>query len=142
MRSFRSIAVSALALTLTIVSILLAGILIDSHLNIADGAEDSAIGDIVFSDKADSMKDVGVGPVVFPHATHEEAIECADCHPTIFKDKIGSNDISMKKNMEGEFCGSTKCHCGMLDCYDYEATFPLYMCDNCHTGIEEAKEQP
>ena len=123
-----------------VISFLIIGTSIVSYVNIADGAEDSTIGDIRFSDKLDSMKDVGVGPVVFPHVKHKDAFKCAECHPSIFKDEIGSNDISMKLNMEGEFCGSPNCHCGMLDCYDYEATFPLFMCDNCHTGIKGAKE--
>ena len=135
MRAFISITVSAIML------IAVSTTLIASYPGIADGAEKSAIGNIRFSDKIESMKDVGVGPVVFPHTKHEDAIKCAECHPQIFKEEIGSNDISMKRNMEGEFCGSPKCHCGMLDCYDYEATFPLFMCDNCHTGIEAAKEK-
>lgn len=133
--------ISVSTLTIVIVSFLLTGIFIASYTNIADGADASTIGDIVFSDKLESMKDVGVGPVVFPHTKHEDAFKCAECHPQIFKEEIGSNDISMKRNMEGEFCGSPKCHCGMLDCYDYEATFPLFMCDNCHTGIDAAKEK-
>lgn len=120
----------------TVVSLLLIAAFTASYPNIADGAETSTIGDIVFSDKLDSMKEVGVGPVVFPHTIHAEAFECADCHPKIFKDEIGANNISMKQNMEGESCGSMNCHCGMLDCYDSERTFPLYLCANCHTEVE------
>jgi c(7)-type cytochrome triheme protein len=92
---------------------------------LAAGAE---IGNIKLDSKIESMKKAGVGPVIFPHAKHTKANKCADCHPKIFKDKRGANNISMKFNMEGKFCGSPGCH-------NSPRTFPLYMCDNCHTNV-------
>ena len=92
----------------------------------------AGIGDIRLESKIASMKKAGVGPVVFPHDRHEKKIKCAECHPKIFKDKRGANDISMKFNMEGKFCGSPNCH-------NSPRTFPLYQCASCHTGVGAAK---
>ena len=89
----------------------------------------AGIGDIRLESKIASMKKAGVGPVVFPHDRHEKSIKCAECHPKIFKDKRGANDISMK---EGKFCGSPNCH-------NSPRTFPLYQCASCHTGVGAAK---
>ena len=88
------------------------------------------LGDMVFDDKLDSMREAGVGPVVFPHTRHEEIYKCEKCHPSIFKKKRGANDISMKENMEGRFCGTPSCH-------DSIGAFPLYMCANCHTDVRQ-----
>lgn len=92
---------------------------------LATGAE---IGNIKLDSKIESMKKAGVGPVIFPHTRHENANKCEDCHPKIFKDKRGANNISMKFNMEGKFCGSP-------DCHNSPRTFPLYICDSCHTNV-------
>src|SRR3972149_54095 len=83
------------------------------------------LGDMVFDGKAESRKKAGVAPAVFPHGKHEEFYKCADCHPKIFKDKRGANDVSMQKNMSGEFCGS-------LECHNSPKAFPLYECVKCH----------
>ncbi len=88
------------------------------------------LGDMVFDDKLDSMKEAGVGPVVFPHTRHEELYQCEECHPSIFKDKRGANDLSMKANMDGQFCGTPACH-------DSIGAFPLYMCNKCHTNVKQ-----
>ncbi len=87
-----------------------------------------AIGNIKLDDKIASMDKAGVGPVIFPHDKHEKLYRCGDCHPKIFKDKRGANDISMKRNMEQQFCGSPNCH-------NSPKAFPLYMCVNCHTNV-------
>ncbi len=92
----------------------------------------AGIGDIRLESKIESMKKAGVGPVIFPHDRHEKANKCNDCHPKIFKDKRGANDISMKYNMEGKFCGSPNCH-------NSPKTFPLFQCASCHTGVGAAK---
>lgn len=85
------------------------------------------VADIRLDSKVESMKKAGVSPVVFPHAKHEKIYKCADCHPKIFKEKHGENDISMKKNMEGKFCGAAECH-------NSPQAFPLFECHKCHTG--------
>ena len=87
---------------------------------------------ITLDDKRDSMLEAGVDSVKYPHAAHAKLYKCVDCHPRIFKDKRGANDITMKKNMDGQFCGSPNCH-------DSIKAFPLYKCLNCHTKIKAAK---
>ncbi|MBI5560012.1 MAG: hypothetical protein HY883_01905 [Deltaproteobacteria bacterium] len=89
-------------------------------------------GDIRLDDKIESLKKAGVGPVIYPHAAHEKLYKCADCHPKIFKDKHGANDISMKRNMDGQFCGSPNCH-------NSPKAFPLYNCARCHTNVRAAR---
>lgn len=84
-------------------------------------------GDIIFADKAESLKKAGVAPAVFSHAAHESAYKCDACHPRIFKDKRGANDISMQKNISGEFCGTAECHDGQN-----QKAFPLLHCTKCH----------
>lgn len=83
------------------------------------------IEDIVFDDKAGSLKKAGVAPAIFPHSRHEDIYKCDDCHPKIFKDKRGANDVNMKKNMTGQFCGAK-------DCHNSPKAFPLYECKKCH----------
>lgn len=83
------------------------------------------LGDIIFDDKIESLKKAGMPPAVFPHAKHEDIYKCEDCHPNIFKDKRGANDVTMHKNMNGEFCGAAECH-------NSPKAFPLYMCNKCH----------
>lgn len=84
-------------------------------------------GVIVFDDKAESLKKAGVAPAVFSHATHENTYKCEDCHPKVFKDKRGVNDITMQKNISGEFCGTAECHDGQNS-----KAFPLLHCTKCH----------
>lgn len=86
----------------------------------------AGLGKMKLSSKIESMKKAGVGPVVFPHTRHEKALKCSECHPKIFKEKRGDNDITMKKNMNGKFCGSANCH-------NTPKAFPLYECFKCHT---------
>ena len=87
-------------------------------------------GDIRLDDKIESLKKAGVGPVIFPHLKHEKLYKCGDCHPKIFKDKHGENDITMKKNMDGQFCGS---------CHNALKAFALYNCKKCHTNVRAAR---
>ncbi|MCK5237293.1 MAG: hypothetical protein KAR06_09930 [Deltaproteobacteria bacterium] len=86
-------------------------------------AEDKELGDMIFSSKIDSMKQAGMGEVIFPHTLHEEQNSCSDCHPDIFIEKRNSNDITMQKNMDGNFCGM---------CHDSINAFALYECMSCH----------
>ncbi len=88
-------------------------------------AANTKLGDMTLDSKIESMKKAGVGPVIFPHTFHEEIAKCKTCHNSIFKDERGANDISMKKNMNGQACGSTNCH-------NSPKAFPLYLCAKCH----------
>ena len=90
----------------------------------------AGIGDIKIENQAVSRQKAGMGPVIFPHARHEKAFKCADCHPKIFKDKRGANPINMKANMDGKFCGSPNCH-------NSPKAFPLYQCTKCHTTAKK-----
>lgn len=92
------------------------------------------LGDMKLASKIESMKKAKVGPVIFPHTAHEKLYKCNDCHPKIFKDKKGANDISMKFNMEQKFCGSPNCH-------NSPKAFPLYMCVKCHTNVGGAAKK-
>ncbi len=88
--------------------------------------------DIMLGSKIQSMKKAGVGPVKFPHTFHKKQFKCGVCHPGLFVDKAGANDISMKKNMDQKFCGSANCH-------NSSKAFPLYECVRCHTNVKAAK---
>lgn len=91
-----------------------------------------AADDIMLGSKIQSMKKAGVGPVKFPHTFHKKQFKCSVCHPAIFADKAGANDISMKKNMDQKFCGSPNCH-------NSPKAFPLYECVRCHTNVKVSK---
>ncbi len=95
-------------------------------------AAGAAISDIRLDDKIESMKKAGVGPVIYPHARHEKLYKCNVCHPKIFNEKRAENDISMKKNMEGKYCGSPNCH-------NSPKAFALYNCERCHTDVKGVK---
>ncbi len=91
-------------------------------------AAEKAPDQIRLGSKINSMKKADVGVVLYPHKLHEELYECSDCHPAIFKRKIGANDIDMQKNIDGKFCGASGCH-------NSAEAFPLYLCENCHTRV-------
>ncbi|GEM_PF-3583593 len=101
-----------------------------SGINVLSAAEAAAPAEITLKSKLESMKKAGVGSVVYPHKLHETLYQCGDCHPKIFKEKIGANDINMQKNIDGEFCGSSGCHSGV-------EAFPLLLCEKCHSGKTE-----
>lgn len=84
-----------------------------------------AVDDILILDSnKESLEMGGMAPVRFPHKKHEDAVgKCNACHDTPFKKKRNTSGITMKKNMEGQFCGI--CHTG-------EAVFPLFNCKKCH----------
>ena len=58
---------------------------------------------IPFKVKAAMMADV-----LFPHDIHNFWLDCKNCHPSIFKPKIGANPMSMRDIWQGKFCG--RCH--------------------------------
>jgi c(7)-type cytochrome triheme protein len=73
--------------------------------------------DILFTETA------GQPHVVFPHRQHTEWLDCANCHPKIFKAKRGANDFGMLDVLNGEYCG--RCHGAV--------SFPLTECKRCHS---------
>ena len=86
---------------------------------------------IVINSKIDSMKEAGLGAVTYPHKLHEQLYKCDDCHPKIFIDKKGANDINMQKNMTEQYCGYAGCH-------NSAYAFPLYLCDYCHEVLPKS----
>jgi c(7)-type cytochrome triheme protein len=78
--------------------------------------------DIVFTETA------GQPLVVFPHRQHTEWLDCANCHPKIFKAKRGANNFGMLDVLNGEYCG--RCHGAV--------SFPLTECKRCHSRDRQA----
>jgi len=68
-----------------------------------------------------------VANVIFPHDIHSYWLQCDICHKTsggaIFKDKEGSNPVSMLGMSRGKWCG--RCH--------NNVSFPMGDCERCHT---------
>lgn len=61
--------------------------------------------------------------VVFDHKTHSSQVKCAVCHPSIFKEELGANPVSMTEMSNGNFCGY--CH--------GKVSFKFADCNRCHT---------
>ena len=78
---------------------------------------------IIFSANSESRGKADMPPARFSHSAHNKKLQCKDCHPGIFAEKIGVANITMKKNMNNEYCG--KCHNG-------EKSFDLSNCNRCH----------
>jgi c(7)-type cytochrome triheme protein len=66
--------------------------------------------------------------VVFPHKQHTQWLDCANCHPAIFKPQKGANQISMASILVGEACGV--CH--------GKVAFPVSECRLCHSKSKPA----
>ena len=66
---------------------------------------------------------VYIKKVVFDHKTHSSQIKCAVCHPSIFKEALGANPVSMTEMSNGNFCGY--CH--------GKVSFKFADCNRCHT---------
>lgn len=61
--------------------------------------------------------------VVFPHATHIQWLDCANCHPDIFTlEQMGTVSFDKEKNLYGMYCGT--CH--------LTVAFPMNGCSRCH----------
>lgn len=74
------------------------------------------------------FKDTGQMPwVKFPHLAHTQWLACSNCHPDIFIQQKGANDISMDGVLAGEFCGR---------CHD-KVAFALWTCERCHSVPHE-----
>jgi len=74
------------------------------------------------------FKDTGQMPwVKFPHSAHTKWLACSNCHPAIFIQQKGANDISMDGVLAGEHCGR---------CHD-KVAFALWTCERCHSVPHE-----
>ena len=69
--------------------------------------------------------------VVYPHKTHTQWLDCANCHPAIFIPQKGANQISMASIILGEKCGV--CH--------GKVAFPISECRRCHSSPKHAATQ-
>ena len=84
----------------------------------------SEYGDVILDRYVETMAEVGLSPVVFPHWTHRIQFKCKACHEGIFVMQKGASDITMSAIIDGQYCGA--CHNGKI------AWDPLY-CDRCHS---------
>jgi c(7)-type cytochrome triheme protein len=62
----------------------------------------------------------------FPHSAHTELMECAQCHPRIFKSQ--GTQISMADVLAGRYCG---------ECHGKVAFPPVTGCERCHTDLAQ-----
>lgn len=74
--------------------------------------------DVKFTDTAQMPN------VLFSHKAHTEWLTCKNCHPAIFKEKKGSNDIKMDDILNGQYCGV---------CHGKVAFAPTRNCMRCHS---------
>ncbi len=79
---------------------------------------------ILFVSKSDFVDDV-----LFNHRIHSDWIDCSTCHPALFSDKLGANNIRMREMSQGRFCGH--CH--------GRVSFKFADCKRCHSQPKGAK---
>jgi c(7)-type cytochrome triheme protein len=65
--------------------------------------------------------------VKFRHLSHTNLMACSSCHPAVFIQKKGANNLSMDSILAGEQCGV--CH--------GKAAFALWTCERCHNVPHE-----
>lgn len=68
-----------------------------------------------------------IADVLFDHKAHSSKAACATCHPSIFKEELGGDVMTMKDMGEGKFCGY--CH--------GKVSFRFADCKKCHTQPTE-----
>ena len=80
--------------------------------------------DVIINKRAEKE---GMRPVIFPHWFHRVRFTCNACHNNEgFKMRVGANDITMAKLVDGKFCGM---------CHNNEIAWGLDRCDTCHSGL-------
>lgn len=68
----------------------------------------------------------GISSSIFPHRTHEQWLDCSNCHPELFNIKKKTTATLRMSNMvNGESCGL--CHLSVA--------FPLDDCRRCHPDM-------
>jgi c(7)-type cytochrome triheme protein len=60
--------------------------------------------------------------VKFPHRQHTLWLDCSNCHPFPFKEKLGGNKLSMMAILNGDQFGLC----------NGAVSFPLTECNRCH----------
>lgn len=74
-----------------------------------------------------SAEMAGISPAVFPHKTHEQWLDCSNCHPELFNiKKKSTQSLKMVNMLKGESCGI--CHLSVA--------FPLDDCKKCHPKMK------
>ena len=71
----------------------------------------------------------GINRVLFSHASHTLEINCETCHPSVFKDALGANKISMHEMPGNKACG----------CCHGNVAFKFADCKRCHSITPNAK---
>ncbi len=70
----------------------------------------------------------GISSSVFPHKTHEQWLDCSNCHPELFNIKKKTTATLRMNNMvKGESCGICHLH----------VAFPLDDCRRCHPAMRQ-----
>ncbi|WP_207063246.1 c(7)-type cytochrome triheme domain-containing protein [Motiliproteus sp. SC1-56] len=73
----------------------------------------------------------GMRPVIYPHWFHRIRFRCKVCHFELgFEMRVGSNDITMGKIIDGQYCGM---------CHNGEIAWSVEHCDRCHSGLPGLK---
>jgi c(7)-type cytochrome triheme protein len=73
-----------------------------------------------------------VPPAVFPHESHTQWLDCANCHPDIFNiRKKTTKNFAMQYILDRKFCGV--CH--------LKVAFPLDDCTGCHPAMKREKRR-
>lgn len=69
----------------------------------------------------------GTPPAIFPHESHNQWLDCSNCHPDIFNIKKKTTEhFEMTYILERKFCGV--CHLNVA--------FPLDDCNRCHPEMK------
>jgi c(7)-type cytochrome triheme protein len=76
---------------------------------------------ILFESSTNFVKDV-----VFSHNVHSTWIMCSSCHPAIFTDELGGNEVKMAEMSRGRSCGL--CH--------GKVSFTFADCLRCHNQLK------
>lgn len=66
--------------------------------------------------------------VRFPHLAHTKWLDCSNCHPDIFIEKKGANNIAMQDVLTGKYCGL---------CHGKVAFPPTKNCMRCHSVLQK-----
>lgn len=68
--------------------------------------------------------DADIKSVLFDHKSHSSSIKCATCHPAVFKEELGVNEVKRVNMSRNESCGL---------CHGHGAvSFGFSLCDQCH----------
>lgn len=89
---------------------------VPSAINADDAVRDNQI---LFEPDAD------INNVLFDHKSHSSSIKCATCHPAVFKEELGVNEVKRVNLSRNESCGLCHGHGGV--------SFGFFICNQCHS---------